>query len=192
MAPVTAPVDPDFLAGYSPSALKLGVIKEARRRQRRRRVALALLTAASVLVVVVGFGGGGNGPPWPGSGAPRAFGPASIVSPGQVFAVSPYMGVSCPTTNLIGCDRVGVAVWVPRPAIVRATVDGSALSLNDRAWSIVEHNDGHSVYRYAGFLQPFMWFARRTTSPTVWFRVDFGHGDVVITHEDVPLEPGWG
>jgi hypothetical protein len=192
MAPATALADPDSLARYSPSALKLGVIKEARRRQRRRRAALAVVIAASLVAVVVDLGGGGSGPRSPGSGAPRAFRPARTVRPGQVFAESPYMGVSCPTTNLIGCHRVGLAVWVWRSAIITATVDGSALSLNDPTWSSVEQNGIHTVYRYAGFLQPFMWFGRRTASPTVWFRVDFGHGDVVITHEDVPLEPGWG
>jgi hypothetical protein len=192
MAPVAAFLDPDLLAGCSVSALRLGVIKEARHRQRRRHTTLAVVIAASVLAVLVGFvwGGGGSRPPT--SPGPQVFGPAKTVIPTQVFAETPYMGVSCPTGDSIACDRVGLAVWVRKPATVTATVDGSLLKLNDPTWSIVEHIGSHSLYRYAGFLQPFMWFARHTTSASVWFHVDFGHGSVVITHEDVPLEPGWG
>lgn len=192
MAPVAALVDPDLLAGYSAPPLRLGVIKEARHRQRRRRTTLAVVIAASVLAALVGLGGGGTGSRPPASRASQAFGPAKTVIPSQVFAERPYMGVSCPTGDSIACDRVGLAVWVPRPATVAATVDGSPLRLNDPTWSIVERSGSHSLYRYAGFLQPFMWFAGHTTSASVWFRVDFGHGDLVVTHEDVPLEPGWG
>jgi hypothetical protein len=207
MAPVAARVDPDLLAGDSPSGPDAGVIKEARRHQRRRRAALAVVIAASVLAVVVALGAGGSGSRSPGSGVPRAFGSARIVTSSQVIAESPYMGVSCPIANSLACDRIGLAVWVSRPAIVTATVAGLALSLDDPTWSIVDQTGSRAVYRYAGFLQPAelttrmhvipdsrpsMWFGRHTTSPTVWFRIDFGHGDVVITHEDVPLEAGWG
>ena len=117
------------------------------------------------------------------------------------------MGVSCPIANSISCDRMGVAVWLARPAVVTATVAESALVLNDPTWSTVVQGSGRAEYRYAGFLQPAglttrmhvvpdsgrtLWFGKHTTSPSVWFLIDFGKGNVVMTHENVPLEPGWG
>ena len=41
----------------------------------------------------------------------------------MAFAQDPSMGVACHVPNWIGCDRVGLAVWLRRPAIaVSATI----------------------------------------------------------------------
>jgi hypothetical protein len=33
-----------------------------------------------------------------------------------LFSQPPYVGVACPTANSIACDRVGLAIWLRRPA----------------------------------------------------------------------------
>lgn len=135
------------------------------------------------------------------------FGPGTIESPAAAFVQDPYMGVSCPSSNSIACDRVGLAVWLRRPAIVTATIAGAPLKLNTPHWSYVTHDNSGPLYVYAGFLQPAglttrlhvtpesktqTWLGTNAPSPSVWFRIDYGHGDIVITHENVFLEAGWG
>jgi hypothetical protein len=117
------------------------------------------------------------------------------------------MGVACHIPNSIACDRVGLAVWLQRPATVSATIAGAPLKLNDPTWSYVARSGRRAVYVYAGFLQPAglttrlhvtpeantpTWLGSNAPSPTVWFRLDFGRGKVVITHENVFLSAGWG
>ena len=126
------------------------------------------------------------------------------------------MGVACHTPNSIGCDRVGLAVWLRRPAIVTATIAGAPLKLNDRTWSWLAHDRRGALYVYSGFLQPAglstrlhiipeantsTWAPNANTStrlgtnhpdPLVRFRIDYGPGDVVSTQEHVWLSAGWG
>jgi len=117
------------------------------------------------------------------------------------------MGVACPVGNSIAYDRVGLAVSLSKPASVTAILDGSAFNLDDPTWITVDRSGTHVTYMYAGFLQPAglttrmhlipdappsMWFGRHPASATAWFRIDFGHGNVVVTHENVTLSPGWG
>jgi hypothetical protein len=64
------------------------------------------------------------------------------------------MGVSCRIPNSIGCDRVGLSVWLSRPASVTATVAGARLMLNDPTWSYVVYHGHKPLYVYASFVQP--------------------------------------
>jgi hypothetical protein len=181
------------------------LIQEARQHRRQRWMWTAAVMSVAALAVVLGLSvSGGRTTPAPNSGAPRLLGPGKIEAPRLVFLQNPYMGISCRLPNSVACDRVGLAVWLRRPAVVTATVDGLALRLNDPTWSVAYPTGRHPTFRYAGFLQPAdmttrmhvppssMLFVKPLSSPSVWFRIDFGHGNVVLTHKDVQLEPGWG
>jgi hypothetical protein len=208
MSPVLTPADRGLGLVPAPSALQLGVIKQARRRQRRRRLAIAAaMVPAAASAVIFASGGSQRGARPTGSRPPRQFGPGTTESAAAVFAQAPYMGVACHIPNSIACDRVGLAVWLRRPATVSATIAGAPLKLNDPTWSYVAQSGRQAVYVYAGFLHPAglttrlhvtpeantpAWLGSNAPSPTVWFRVDFGRGKIVITHENVFLSAGWG
>jgi hypothetical protein len=64
----------------------------------------------------------------------------------QLFAQAPSVGVACPTAGSIACDRVGLAVWLKRPATrVTATIEGQRVRLRPP-----HSKDGW----WEGFLQP--------------------------------------
>ena len=124
----------------------------------------------------------------------------------MVFAQDPDLGVACRIPSWIGCDRVGLAVWLRRPALaVSATIAGSPLRLNDPMWSGPVRNGRRTMF--AGFLQPAgittrlhvkpdpgtqSWIGSHQPAPTIWFRISYGHGEIIVTHEDVGLRAGWG
>jgi len=182
----TMVVEAGWPAGSFPSGIRFGVIDAARQRQRRRRVALAVLLAVAA---VAGLVADRVRSPSPRPAAPAASSPARIVTPEQIFTQNPYMGMVCRVASPSACDRIGLAVFLSRPARVTATVAGLALRLNDPTWSITERNGAHAEYRYAGFLE-----SREPPerSSAVSFRMDFGNGNIVITHDQLIVEPGWG
>ena len=190
--------------------VELGLIKNARHRQRRRRfagAAVALLSASTGLML----GLGGDRP----SGSSRSAGVESrsvattIRAPGAVFAHRPYMGVACHVPNSVVCDRVGLAVWLRRPATVTAKLAGAPLVLNAPHWSYVTRDrHAHTLYVYAGFLEPAglttrlrlvpnskwtnSWLGANAPSPLVQFRIKYRDGAVILTQEHVYLSAGWG
>jgi hypothetical protein len=134
-------------------------------------------------------------------------------APSDVLARDPYMGVSCSIPNSIACDRVGLSVWLRRPAVaVSATIAGAPVKLDDRQWSGPRHDGRRTLF--AGFLQPAGIVSRLHVtpdpgSPTTWeansavpavlpppaivrLRIDYGHGRVVITQTRVELHAAWG
>lgn len=180
------------------------------RRHRLRIVAAAALATAAV-GVVIGLATLEPGSPPAGAGGP----PPAVVGSWTVLSRQPYMGVSCPVANSISCDRVGLAVWLKRPArSVFATIAGAPLRLNDR---------GDLAYRgdvprraFTGFLQPAgivsrlhvrrvdgsvlyklhgreMWIAG-PDGPLVPVRLTIHEpgGRTVATHVRVQLGDGWG
>ena len=116
------------------------------------------------------------------------------------------MGVSCHKPNSIACDRIGLTVWLARPATVTARISAAPLRLNDPTWSYVAYQGGIPLYVYAGFFHlaglvtrlhvvpvgAATWLGANPPSPLVRFRVDYGRGDVVISREHVSLHAGWG
>jgi len=118
------------------------------------------------------------------------------------------MGVACPVPNSIACDRVGLAVWLRRPAVaVTATIAGMTIHLHT--------GPGNPAYRtnrpvragFGGYLHPAglaskfhltttpgepLWFGERAPTPLVRFRIDYGDGDVVSTRKRVMIMAGWG
>jgi hypothetical protein len=179
---------------------ELGIIDDARRRQRHRRrwiggALVAVLVAAGVGYIAAGPGRDAAEP----AGGPRA------VAPGTALAQTPYMAVSCAEPNGVACDRIGLAVWLRRPArSVTAVVAGRRFALDDPGWSGPRRAGRRAMF--AGFLQPAgivdrlgarpdrsgRWLGARTPISTVRLRIDFGPGDVAVTRVDVPLMAGWG
>ena len=62
----------------------------------------------------------------------------------------PYLGIACGGPNMTTCGRVGIAVWLRRPALrIDATVGGVSVRLHDdglgsRYWT------GYVTFRPAG------------------------------------------
>jgi hypothetical protein len=117
------------------------------------------------------------------------------------------MGVSCRIPNWFGCDRVGLAVWLRRPALaVSATVGGRPLRLDDRTWSGPPHTGERKMF--AGFLHPAglrsgplrvipdggsnRWYGRHPVTATVRLVVRRRSGRTDRTTVRVPLSTGWG
>jgi hypothetical protein len=181
-----------------------GVIEEARRRQRRRRVFLAGTIFAAIAAGLAVDLGGSDRSPGPGRSAPRAAAtPSGLRSPREVFSRPPYLGVACGMPNLVVCDRVGLAVWLRRPAVaVRATIAGRPVKLDDPGWSGPIHDGRRRLF--AGFLQPAgvagqvtpnaagLWFGTGAPSPTIRVWIGHGHGRVVSTQTTAQLSAGWG
>jgi hypothetical protein len=150
--------------------------------------AILVLVAAAALTVLIAWSTHGTG------------------SRERVFVQDPYMGVSCHVPNSVACDRVGLSVWLARPASVTATIAGTPLRLNDPRWSHVARQGGKLLYMYAGFIRPAgitsrlhvtptgqaQWLGAHSPRPLVHFRIEYGDGDVVTTQERVVLHPGWG
>jgi hypothetical protein len=69
---------------------------------------------------------------------------ATVVSLGLGLTQPPYLGVACPHANSTRCGRVGVAVWVNRPATaVEVTVQGVRVTL---------HRTGSSTVPWIGYV----------------------------------------
>jgi hypothetical protein len=176
-------------------------------RRRRRLAVVAAALVAGLIAVTIGSSGGEQSTRTTASPSQPGVGVASITSRAPVFAQDPYMGVACDIPSSIACDRVGLAVWLRRPAIVTATIAGAPLKLNDRAWSWVAHDSRGVLYVYSGFLQPAglttrlrvipeantsTWIGSNAPSPLVRFWIDYGPGDNVVTQQHVSLMAGWG
>jgi hypothetical protein len=170
------------------------LIKEARDRQRRRRRRVAAAIGALIAVAGIAFGtsrgifGGDSTTSQPG-GLP-------VETLASLLARDPMLGVSCPyTANVTTCGRVGVAVWLKRPALaVRATVAGTALRLHERGFG------GRGPTYWEGYVRlgrkqlrlPRQWFG---THPARFLRLQL----TVTTHDltgsgsrKIQLRPGWG
>lgn len=189
-----------------PSELELGLISNARRRQRRRYVAGVILGVLMTLggVSIAWIGAGTNGSPPIGS---RSRSPVIAHEPAtRAFGQAPYMGIACRLPHWIACDRIGVAVWLRRPARVTAMIAGQRFTLDDPAWSYVARH-GH-LYMYAGFLKSTglsnrlgvvpsakgnnSWPGANPPSPLVRFQIDYRTGHIVSTEQHVYLSAGWG
>jgi hypothetical protein len=191
-----------------PEGPEQGVIEEARRRARRRRVRslLGCIVVAAIVGVTLTHAGAGNPARGRGLAAarPPAAVPASRASLPAVLSQPPYIGVACHVPNLVNCDRVGLAVWLRRPAVsVDATIAGRPLALDDPTWS-GPARDGHRTL-FAGFLQPAglarlgvradatgRWYGAGAPSPAVRLSIDYGRGRHATTDLSVLVTAGWG
>jgi hypothetical protein len=198
------------------------LIEEAwdHRRRRYRQFALAALAAVAIAALVWVAIPLGSGSP-PGSAAPQPL-RSDVIPASRVLSKSPYLGVSCPIANSIACDRVGLAVWLRRPAVsVTATIAGTPLALNQHG----PQPDHLPLPRreFYGYLQPArivsrlhirpvmgneiitkhghtrvvvrrqMWFGEgNARSPLIRLTVHYPDGQTIITQRRVGLATGWG
>jgi hypothetical protein len=136
------------------------------------------------------------------AGAPptRATATPSPERAARLLSRAPYVGVSCRRPNSIACDRVGVAVWVTRPAAgVTATIAGQRLRLRPP-----RSREGW----WEGFLQPagmidgalrvtpdrgrFYWQGTHPRDVHVGIAVTRASPGAQRTSVTVPLHAGWG
>ena len=113
------------------------------------------------------------------------------------------MGVACRFAP--SCDSVGLAVWLRRPAAaVSATIAGHSLRLT----VTTAYPRPGARATFVGYLRSYRLITRVPllvgAGPTTWdtdgdwpsahvqLRIDYGHGRIVLTRLDVPLQPGWG
>ncbi len=128
------------------------------------------------------------------------------------------MGVACPQPNAIACDRVGLAIWLKRPAIsVNATIAGQPLKLD---WFGEETRIASHKPRTAfdGYLQPAglttrlhvkptegpsidpvcgcqvgpIWYGANAPDPIVQLQIEYPNHTRVVTQLHVGLAAGWG
>lgn len=189
------------LKGALPT-IRLGVIKDARRRQRRRRVALLVGVAAALAVVVLVAERPVDEPPAPPAAAPPAP-PTKLLPWTRVLTRVPYMGVACSTPSSTACHRIGLAVWLKRPAVaVDATLVGRRLPLDSKDWwgrsgprgrrMFVGYLRGPDVNAKLGIPPVSHWEGAPTPLRVVRLRISYRDGAREKTRVRVPLMAGWG
>ena len=128
------------------------------------------------------------------------------------LAKPPYMGVRCPGPNSLACDRVGLAVWLRRPAShLEATIADKPLRMGiprGVRFGRGTYFGPRGAY-YEGFLRPagltrpgplrvtpdggdYYWVGRHPLDARVRLVARFRDGSSASTTVRVPLRPGWG
>jgi hypothetical protein len=198
------------------------LIEEAweHRRRRYRQFALAALAAVAIAALVwvaIPHGSGSHA----GSAAPQPPRP-DVIPASRVLSKAPYLGVSCPIANSIACDRVGLAVWLKRPAVsVTATIAGAPLALNQHGPQPdhlrlprrvfygylqpagitsrlhIRPVEGNEIITKHGrtrvVVRPQMWFGEgNARAPLIKLTVHYSDGQTILTQRRVGLATGWG
>ena len=152
------------------------VIEEAWEHRRRRHRTTAIAGLASVLTVGIAVWLAGLGP---ATGRSPVVERAVTVAPSAVLSGQPYMGVNCPVANSIACDRVGLAIWLKRPAeSVTAKVAGAPLTMNYRG--DVAYRSHSPRTEFDGFLQPAGIVSRFHVKPVQGAVAYSSHGHVHV------------
>jgi hypothetical protein len=115
----------------------------------------------------------------------------SAVSLGLGLVRAPYVGVACPGPNSTVCGRVGIAVWLARPATeVDATLGGRRTRLR-----LVNAPSGMWVgfvrLRLGALGLPATWYGTPARWMTLHLREQFGDGWRSGAVR-VELRPGYG
>ena len=198
---------PLVLVRLVPMSYVAPLFGEARERQRRRRraVALAGLAAAAVAAFAIYASDVLRSAPRSAPGLHEPSG--TVAAPAStVFSQAPYMGVRCSVPNSIACDRVGLAIWLKRPAYsATATIDGRPLAMNRFGDRLIDSRTRRT--EFDGYLQPAgivsSMHVRPTAGSNIWsgdptpfvmvrLLIDYGGGRYVVTHLRVGLSAGWG
>lgn len=108
------------------------------------------------------------------------------------LARAPYLGLaSCGHTSAGRCERLGFAVWLPRPARKTAVVDGVSVRLRP-------HSGGGGAYRGRLFWQGFFrdprarQLAQRSAFVPVQVRVTAPDGSISAGLRRVEVSGGYG
>jgi hypothetical protein len=117
----------------------------------------------------------------------------------------PYLGVACAEPNSIACDRVGLAVWLRRPARrVTATIGSARFALDDERWRGDSRGDAHIGYLQPAGLRgdgplgvrvdepPDRLERADAATPRVVLHITLADRRVVKITTRVGLHPGWG
>lgn len=119
----------------------------------------------------------------------------------------PYLGVVCSPASSFACDRVGLMIWLRKPALqVVAKVAGRRVVLGDPRWS--GPLKAGRRRRFAGFLQPAglidgplripaqdggtTWTGDPPVTAKVLILVTYEAGSTSSAAMRVRLSPGWG
>jgi hypothetical protein len=177
------------------------LIAEAWEQHHRRRNRLLIAGATSVVVAaLIWLASGGPGTRAGGGGQPSAG--TVNVRPSAVLARAPYMGIAVCHTKSSACYRVGVAVWLKRPAqSVTATSAGVSTSLNRTDRRGIQIIASTRRREFIGFFRtpgivPRSYLttpdATRLPIDIVKLTIGNGHGGTVVTRVRVPVQAGWG
>lgn len=128
------------------------------------------------------------------------------------LAQEPYAGVRCPQPNSIACNRIGLAVWLVRPAVrLTATIAGKPIRMaipSRYCHGHVSYYCARSCYfegslRPAGLLAPgplhvrpdvgkYHWEGRHPRALLVRLVAFYGDGRNASTTVRIWLHAGWG
>jgi hypothetical protein len=127
--------------------------------------------------------------------------PADLTVP---LARAPYMGVACAgRPNWIGCDRVGLFVYLKRDvARLTASIEGRSVSMRRVRGGEASRHDWEGFLRPAGLIDGplkvrpdrgrYYWFGRTPVSGRVRLTVFDGNGESTTRTLDLRLAAGYG
>jgi hypothetical protein len=116
----------------------------------------------------------------------------------------PFMGVACPKAYSIACDRVGLALWLTKPAnAVTASIGGRAVKMHSPGEFVTRKGNGWEGYlRPAGLKDgplkvepdagPDRWVGRKPVFARVLVTAYYDDGSAARRTVRVSLAPGWG
>jgi protein MpaA len=112
------------------------------------------------------------------------------------LARAPYMGVACRTPNSIRCDRVGLAVYLPKtmPATrLTASINGRTAEMRIPVGVATRGIYFEGFLRRAGLRGgPLQVTPNRPVYATVRITAHYRDGGIRSTTRRIPLAPGWG
>jgi hypothetical protein len=153
------------------------LIDEAWDHRRRRLLRLAVGVMAGLVAVIasLAFSRGGE---FTLGGSPP---PITVLAPSRALSQPPYMGVTCPIANSIGCDRIGLAVWLKQPAVsITATIAGSPPFALDWFGDERRLSQQRPHRDFDGYLQPAGIVSRLHVQPVEGTEVLTGHGRTIL------------
>ena len=119
-----------------------------------------------------------------------------------------YMGVRCREANSVSCDRVGLAVWLAKPAErLVAQIEGRRLELVSPGEFVPGKGTGWEGYLHpAGLLEPGSplavtreqgeppdyWSGRTPVDARIRLTAVYSDGTSASKTIRAPLHPGWG
>ena len=192
--------------------------QKARRRARKRRLiyATAAATLLLAIAVVLALTHGSGRVSHYAQPSPTGSTPAAQLA----LKREPQIGVACRTPNSIACDRVGLAIWLRRPAArLTATINRRTVAMGFPCGSARYAESCSSYCRdaarhqpcgtyFEGFLRPagllngplkvkpdrgrYYWIGKRRSVGTVRITATYRNGETATITKRVRVNAGWG
>ena len=164
------------------------LIAAARERQQRRRLVIAI----ALVVACAAAYGGYRAVAGSGSGATNS----GVLPLSSVLATQePMIGIACPVGNRTTCGRVGIAVWLIRPASsVTATISGTNVRLHAGGFGGQgpTYWEGYTHLASSTLNLPAYWEGSKPTRYLpVHLTINSGTGKAMGSLK-LFLRPGWG